>query len=135
MSFGLVRAGLEGGLIVREHQCVLVFSLFEEIENAFVLEQPRDKVEVGLTVLHTILARLIGALEFELVIGEAPVREDLFDDVGHRFVLEDTAVGIEGEEPKPWHHLGLVGGHAVVAVLHERNAVDEPVNVPFGVVV
>src|ERR1035438_927102 len=99
----LARTGSEGRFVVGQNQRVLFFALLEEVENAFVFEQPRDEVEIGLAVLDTVVPGLIAGLQAQLVILEAPVFENLFDDVGHGLVLEDAAIGVEGEEPEPWH--------------------------------
>ena len=69
------RAVDEGRRLVGQHQRVLVGVVLEEIEDAFVFEQPGDEVEIGLAVLDAVLAGLIGAGAAVGEIGKAAVRE------------------------------------------------------------
>ena len=50
-------------LAIGQDQGVLVLFVLEEIENALLLHQPRDKIEIRLAILHAVFARLKTPLE------------------------------------------------------------------------
>src|SRR5262249_39094572 len=101
----------------------------EEVGDALLLEEARNEVVVGLPVLNAVLARIVGARELEAEVREAVLAEELLQDVGHRFLLEDAAVGGAGEEPEPGDDV-----RAVVRVIAHRpglrEAADEAVEKP-----
>src|SRR4029453_9488059 len=101
-------AGVGGAGAVGQYQRVLPVLVNEEVEDAFVFQQARDEVVVGLAVLHAVLARLVAAGELEPVVGQAVFREQLLHDVGHGLLLEDAAVGGAREEPRPRDDVGRV---------------------------
>ena len=64
--------------------------MMKEVENAFVLQQARDEVEIGFPVLHLVFIGGIAALQPELEIVEPVVREDLFRNVDDVLVLKNA---------------------------------------------
>ncbi|MNG36587.1 hypothetical protein D3C84_1236630 [compost metagenome] len=69
--------------------------------DAFLLHQPTDKVEAGFAVLHAIFPLAIAAAQAVFEIGKPEVTEHLLDDVRHRLVLENPAIGGAREQPEP----------------------------------
>ena len=52
----VLRAVDIAALLVGQHERVLALLVLEEVEDAFLFHQPRDEVEVGLAVLHAVVA-------------------------------------------------------------------------------
>src|SRR5258705_3220100 len=90
--------------------------MLEEVVNAFVLHQSRDKVAIAFVVLNAVVPAAIGAREF-LLQGMAIDAQYLLDDVGHGLVLEDAKVALARGQPQPGAQAGLVGVVAVVLAL------------------
>ena len=63
------------------------------------------KLNERLAVLHAIFELRITSLQAEAEILEVEEIENLADDVGHGQVLENAAIGLAGEKPKPGHNL------------------------------
>src|SRR2546427_751996 len=82
---------VRGNDVVAQHQGVLARGMLEEVVNAFVLHQSRDKVAIAFVVLNAVVPAAIGAREF-LLQGMAIDAQYLLDDVGHGLVLEDAKV-------------------------------------------
>ena len=93
---------------------MLAVGVLEIVEDPLVLEEPGDEAEGGLLILHAVLARVVGAGQAALEIGEPQVPEELLGDVGNGFVLKDFAVGLLGEHPEPGDELGVVDGEALL---------------------
>ena len=106
----------------------------EEVEHAFVLHQPADEVEIGLPVLHTVVALLVGLSELECVVAEPLFLQHVVDDLLGVLVLEDAAVGGSGQEPEPGHEHQFVVGPLVVVHAGEPDLPHEPVEVAHFVV-
>ncbi len=92
------REALDGGdrlvrAVVRHHPDVPAHVVLVEVVDAVLLEESRDECEVGLAVLHTIIARCVVLDERETEpIGVDPSsREHVGDDRGGRHVLEHAA--------------------------------------------
>lgn len=101
--------------------------MLEEIVNAFVLHQSRDKVAIAFVVLNAVIPAAIRTREF-LLQGMAIDAQYLLDDVGHGLVLEDAKVALARGQPQPGAQARLVGVVAVVLALHAEagdDAVDE----------
>src|SRR5690606_22296706 len=101
-------------LVVGQDQLVLTVLVLEEKEDALVLAQALDEVEVGFVVLDAILARGMAFAQLEAVARDRILGEDLLDDVGDRQLLENAAVGGGREEPQPRPHVRPVAGIAAV---------------------
>jgi len=81
--------------------------MVEEVVDAFLFHEPAGEVEVGLAVLHAIVARLVGALELPLDVESL---EHFPEDVRHGLPLEDPALRALGEKPELGNDVHLVGG-------------------------
>src|SRR5690606_6665078 len=84
---------VEGGVAVPERQDFLIRQLSEVVEDAVVLEEAAEKVEVGLLVLDRVLADGIAAREPKLevlVLDEAELREHGAEDPRYVELLEDA---------------------------------------------
>src|SRR5260370_34562637 len=57
---------VRGNDVVAQHQGVLARGMLEEVVNAFVLHQSRDKVAIAFVVLNAVVPAAIGAREFLL---------------------------------------------------------------------
>jgi hypothetical protein len=86
---------------VREDERVAAVLVAEEVVDALALEQPRHELQVGLAVLHDVLAPLVRLGEGVLEVVKAAVLEDARDDLGDAEVLPDAPVGGEPELPEP----------------------------------
>ena len=90
----LVVHGLEFAehrLIVAEHLFVPAAAVLEVEVNAFLFAQALDEMQVGLVVLHAVIALRILGVELEAVgVGQnAAIFQHLGDDLRHREVLEN----------------------------------------------
>ena len=112
---------------------MLAVLVLEVVENAVLLHQARDEIEVGFTVLDAVLALIIGGGQRELVVLEAATLEDLLDNVRDGLVLEDAAIGNAGKEPEPGHDFHLVVGEADVGTALGKSA-DKAVEVARAVI-
>src|SRR5262249_25628786 len=120
----LVSAGLVG-----QDERVLAVFMLEEVKDTLFFHKAADEVEVGLPVLHTIIALSIAGIQLKLVIREAEILEYLFNDLRRRLLLEDAAVGGARQEPQPGHHLGAVAAHAAETEVTRREAAYKAVEV------
>src|SRR6266436_7157647 len=100
-----------------------------DLPSSFFHEAAHE-IEVGLPVLHTVLA--LGVRPGEPVVEDRHrvVLEDLLDDVRDRLLLEDPAVRRAREEPEPRVH-----GHPVLEIAPDRLALGEARDVPVEVAV
>src|SRR5215203_5110966 len=96
-------------LRIDEQELVPVLGVLEIPVDPLVLEQPRDEVEVAFAVLHAIDPLAIRPKGLELELRDAVILEHRLDDVWHRLVLEDAAVGGSRQEPEPGIDGRLVG--------------------------
>src|ERR1035438_6499105 len=110
----LARARLVRRWIVRQNQDMLVFLMFEEVVDPFLLHKPRHEVEIRFPVLRAIVALDEVAVKPKLEILKTQVRENLLNDVRSFHILKDPAIGRARQEPEPGHHLGAVGGELAV---------------------
>jgi hypothetical protein len=132
------KRGLRGAVfvdtgLIGEGQFVAALVVLEEIENPVLLHEARDEIEGGLAVLHDILALHVGGLGFVLKIVKAEVVEDLLQNVGNGFLLEDFTVGGACEKPGPGNDFSTVVAEALVAA-DEGKAADKTVPVALAVV-
>ena len=105
-------AFLMGAGGVSNHHGVLPFFMLEEVEDAVLLHEARDEVEVCFAVLNTVLHRRVAAVERELVVLKASIAENLLDDVVDFLVMENLAVGVPRQHPYPRNYFHLVMGEA-----------------------
>src|SRR5438132_1620471 len=87
--------------------------VLEEVVHPFFFQEPADEGEVRLTVLHTVVARLVRGLE---LVAYVEALENLFEDVGHALVLEDATADLLGPEPELRHDLVAVVRKVFVAL-------------------
>ena len=89
--------GMAHGRVGDDH-LVAAVGVGEEVVDPLFLHEPAGEVEVGLAVLHAVVARLVGALE---LVGHArgPVRTCLRMS-GTVDLLEDPALGLAGQQPE-----------------------------------
>jgi len=87
--------------IIRKNQYVLVTFMRKIIADAFFLHESRNEIQVCFTILHTIVAFREVAIQTQFEILETQVRENLLDDLGDFFILENPAICCPREEPKP----------------------------------
>lgn len=75
--------------------------MLEEVIDAVLFHQSANKIQIGLAVLNAIFELRAGTFlgQLRLVIGEAAIVEDLFDDVGRLLVLEYPAIGGSRQQP------------------------------------
>ncbi len=93
---------------VGDHHRMLPHFMLEEVEDAILLHEPRDEIEVGLAVLDAVLHRRVAAVEREVEVLKAAVLKDLLQDVANFLVVEDFAVRIAGQRPGPGNDFHLV---------------------------
>ncbi len=134
LLFGLVEDGLVAGDRsvgrgrVGHDQGVRLLRVPEEVVDAVLLEEALDEVEIGLSVLHRVLARPVGGVlqRTRLDVGELAVGEDLRhmgggvaieEDATVAGVVEDTQLGVQDGQvagvPHGHTRLGEVGDDAV----------------------
>src|SRR5450631_2833496 len=82
--------------------------VLKEVEDAVLLHEPGNKVEVGFAILNAVLDRRVTAVELDRVIGKPTIFEDLFQDLLDRLVVKNLAIGVSSEQPRPGNHLHLV---------------------------
>ena len=92
---------------VGDHHLVRAVAVREEVKDPLFLHEPAGEVEIGLAVLDAVVAGEIGALK---LIVDAQAREDLFQDVGDRELLEDPALVVPREHPELGDHLRAIDG-------------------------
>src|SRR5262249_40029241 len=95
--------GDAGGVRVGEDEGVLPVLRLEEEEDALLLEEAADEVEIGLVVLDHVLPGRVAARE-----GGANLRaalfQDLLDDLRNLQRLEDPALSHLAQRPQLRHH-------------------------------
>src|SRR3974377_1033901 len=84
--------------------------MVEVVEYAVLFHQPGDEIERRFTILHTILKCGIRAGQALSELRETEKAEYLADDIRRGHVLEDSAIGLAGQEPEPGDHPGVVRG-------------------------
>ena len=99
--------------VVGQHQGVAALAVGEVEVGAFHLHEARDKVEVGLAVLHYVVPGAVAAGEFVLD-AEAVRAQHFLDDVGDFFKLEDLEVGAACCVPQPGPQDGFVAVEVAV---------------------
>src|SRR3984957_6176113 len=134
VSSGLLcRARLMGTRRIGDDHGVTFLLVLKEIENAVLLHEPGNKVEVCLPILNAVLNRRVTAVEPDGVIGKPAILEDLFEDFLDRFVVKNLAIGVSGEQPCPGNHLHLITGEAGVGAAL-RELADYSVEITFRLV-
>ena len=126
---GEVGQGLEGGIVVGQDEGVFAVFVFEEVKDALFFHEPGDKIKRRFPVLDAELALGVLAFQRELIVRKAQVRKDSLDDVGGRFVLEDTMVFGERKLPQPRRQAGVIDD-ASQPFLFAHPLADHPVDVP-----
>src|ERR1700676_4036806 len=132
-GFGLAGAGLVDARLIAHDEGVLVLFVLEEIVDAVLFHEARDKIEVRLAVLHAIFALLKVTLQRIAEIPEAAILEDLGDDVRDGHILKDAAISSSGEKPEPRNNFGVVVSETLV---HSglREAADVAVQIAFAAI-
>ena len=82
--------------------------MIEVVKNSELFHESRNEVERRLAVLNTIFELGIIAAKAETKILEVEKIEHLADDVWHGQILEDSAIRLPCQKPKPGHHLRTV---------------------------
>src|SRR6516164_7859879 len=90
-------------------------AMLEKIENAMLLHQTGNKVKIRLAVLNTILPSRKTTLAAILEIIKATIGENLLNNIGNSFVLENPAISPARQEPKPWYNLSMIIGQTRIA--------------------
>ena len=93
----------------------------EEVINPFLLHEPAREVEIGLAVLHAVIAGLKRAHDLQV---DVQARQDLFQDIRHGDVLENPALSPFGEQPELRHDIQPVG-REILVVFTLRDALAE----------
>src|SRR5262245_45112700 len=75
--------------------------MLEIVVDTLVFQQTTDEVEIGLVVLHAILAWCQPEEQMVLEVRELALTEDLASNFLRRLVLKDPAVAVAREEPEP----------------------------------
>ncbi len=94
--------------IIGDDDAVFAILVLEEVEDPFILHQPRQEVERAFAVLHDILPWRIRSLAGERVIGDAELLQDFLGDLDHRHVLIDPVVESTRQQPELgdyFHHV------------------------------
>src|ERR1700743_212408 len=73
--------------IIREDQGVLGFRVLKKVIDSLVLQQPGQEVEIRLAILPTVLTRGIASRQSQLVVGEAVLFDDGFENLRDRHLL------------------------------------------------
>ena len=109
---------------VAEHQLMAVGVVLEEIVYAFLFHEPADEREVRFIVLDAVIARCEVSLDFTFEIQSL---QHQFENVRHRFLLENAGLNVFGEKPKLGHHLRFVTEQVGIFVLAGQTfALTEP---------
>ncbi len=90
------------GAIGHRHHMIAV-GVLEEIVNPFFFHQAAGEIEVRLAILHTEIPWIIGPGEF---VTEIEPGKHMFENIGHRKVLKNSALDSFREQPELRHHLG-----------------------------
>jgi len=109
----------ETGLVIAKHQHMALRAVLEVVMDAFFLAQALDEVQVGLVVLHAVVARRIGGAELEALAGtfeDAVFAQHLGDDLRHRQVLEDALVDAMPEPGQLRAQGQVVAGQALAGI-------------------
>ena len=80
---------------------MFLFRMLKPVKDAFFLEQTRDEVEAGFTVLDSEFPLGKRGPDFKNEVGEAMLGKDFFYDLDSGHVLEMAAIVFEIEEPEP----------------------------------
>src|SRR5690606_3518468 len=115
---------------VRENEGVFVGLVLEEVEDAFLLKQPRNEIEVAFPILDAVLPLRGTYAPDGLEPAGAMFLKDLLDDVQGRELLEDSAIDPARKEPQPGNDLGIIA--AIVAIPHRsgREPLHDAVETP-----
>src|SRR5206468_12028126 len=97
---------LKRAIGVCENEGMLTVLLLEKVEDALMLHQPRNEIEVGLAILNAVVPlhmrapRLIPVVDYFGIHAFQLVKNSLHDvNGGH--VLKDLAVGTQGKQTSP----------------------------------
>src|ERR1041385_2512392 len=93
---------------IGDDQRVLTVLMLEVVIKTFLFHEPADEIEVGFPVLNAVLPLFVTARQFQFVIAEPVVFEDVLDNVRHGHLLENAAIGCAGEKPKPGNDRGAI---------------------------
>ena len=99
--------------VVGDDELVRAVLVLEMVVGAFALQYAGDEVERRFQILDAVVVSDVQA-GLDLVIREAGLVEDLFDDLPGGLFLEDARVGSLRQEPGPGNDLGAVEHHAAL---------------------
>lgn len=92
--------------------------MLKEIEQAFVLQQPLDNIEVSLSILSDIAVGFKRLAQPEFILGQrTKACEHVIYDILYRFVLKDSRVEAACKHPKPRAKNGSIANKATIATL------------------
>ena len=66
--------------------------MVEMVEYPLMLQQTLHEIQIAFAILHAIVARFIGLLQPLLDLAMFVKPQHLFDDIHHRFLLENPVV-------------------------------------------
>ena len=69
--------------MVRKKQLVLAIFMLEKIEDAFLLHEPSNEIEIRLTVLHTVIPLFVAETQTQLKVTEPQIFKDRLNDLRH----------------------------------------------------
>ena len=127
-----------GGIVGHDHRVVasaaarVVFVLEKEIDPLF-LHEARDEVVIRLAVLNAVFADRIGAAQqgrVQVIGRYSGFLDHLRDDLGHVFVLKNTAVEALSEQPERRRQVGVE--HRVAAYFGDPPEARELAAEPAG---
>ena len=130
--FVLDRAVLMHLWFVRKNQLVTVLVVLEEIEDAALLHQARDKIECSFAILNNVFPLRVAALRAILKILKAMILKDFLDDFGDGLLLKNLAIGCAREEPEPGNNFSTIMAKAVVAT-YTSKAADKTVPMTLAI--
>ena len=106
---------------VADRHLVAAVGVREIVVDPLFFHQPAGEVEVGFAVLHAVIARLKRARQVEVQVETV---EHHLEDVGHRLVLEDPALGTLRPQPETRHDFHAIADKLAVALALGDAAAD-----------
>ena len=115
------------GAVIGEDHRVAVVTLLDEVMDPLLFEQPLDKVQTALLVLHAVGTLGVGTGEAPFHRRDATLGQELLDDLFDVELLEDARVDITRQQRDLRHDLEdvLMGGLGGEARAHHRRVLDD----------
>ena len=96
---GVAGNRLVGRWRVREHHHVPIFRMFEEVIDAMLLHQTRNKRKIGFAILDAIFQfRKVPCRGRAMI--DFPLLQNLLDHVQRRLLMPDPAIGRARQQPE-----------------------------------